>query len=267
MKGIILSGGFGTRLLPLTATTSKQLLPIYDRQMIFYPLNTLIKAGIRDILVIVAPEHSGQYLNLLGSIFSKFGVNLSFVVQKVARGLAEAYILGEDFMDNDSVTMILGDNIFEDDFSSDIKSFTSGGRIFAKEVADPQRFGIVTFDPDHKVVSIEEKPAMPKSRYAIPGIYIFDNEVCAIAREVPPSDRGEVEITEIHKEYLRRKRLDVRIIEGAWFDAGTFDSLLQASVFAKEKDLGAKFDPIVNEAMSIFNQETKQVVSLMTKSV
>ncbi|MFZ2299757.1 MAG: sugar phosphate nucleotidyltransferase [Candidatus Moraniibacteriota bacterium] len=262
MKGIILAGGTGTRLLPLTATTSKQLLPVYDRQMIFYPLNTLIKGGIRDILVIVAPDHSGHFLNLLGSMFSKLGVNISFVVQKSPRGLAEAFVLGEDFLDNDSVTMVLGDNIFEDDFTDAIKTFEKGGRIFAKEVTDPERFGVVEFDVNHTVVSIEEKPAQPKSRFASPGIYIFDNQVSRIAREVAPSERGELEITSIHNAYLAQGALDVRIIEGGWFDAGTFDSLLEVSNFVKEKKLTETFDPIVNEAVAAFNAEFKKIVSL-----
>lgn len=262
MKGIILAGGTGTRLLPLSATTSKQLLPVYDRQMIFYPLNTLIKGGIRDILIIVAPDHSGHFLNLLGSMFSKLGVNVSFMVQKSPRGLAEAFVLGEDFLDNDSVTMVLGDNIFEDDFTEAITTFKSGGRIFAKEVADPERFGVVEFDANHKVVSIEEKPSHPKSHFAIPGVYIFDNQVSRIAREAEPSERGEIEITSIHNAYLAQGALDVRIIKGGWFDAGTFDSLLTVSNFVKEKKLTETFDPLVNEAIAEFNSEFKRIVSL-----
>ena len=261
MKGIILSGGVGTRLLPLTATTSKQLLPVYDRQMIFYPLNTLIKAGIQDILVIVSPEHSGQYLNLLGSIFQSYSINVTFSVQKAPRGLADAFILGEDFMDDDHVTMILGDNIFEHDFTDDIRSFNSGGRIFAKKVTDPERFGVVEFDAQRRVISIEEKPKNPRSDYAIPGIYIFDNRVSSIAKRVRPSDRGEIEITDVHKSYLRMKELDVRIIDDAYFDAGTFDSLLAASLLVKEKKLWKQFDPIINEAIREFNQEFKQAVA------
>lgn len=262
MKGIILAGGTGTRLLPLTATTSKQLLPVYDRQMIFYPLNTLIKGGIRDILVIVAPDHSGHFLNLLGSMFSKLGVNLSFVVQKSPRGLAEAFVLGEDFLDNDAVTMVLGDNIFEDDFTEAIKTFERGGRIFAKEVTDPERSGVVEFDEHRQVISIEEKPAKPKSNFAIPGIYIFDKDVVDVAKQLKPSARGELEITSIHNAYLAQGTLDVRIIEGGWFDAGTFDSLLEVSSFVKEKKLTERFDPLVNEAIAAFNAEFKKIVSL-----
>lgn len=262
MKGIILSGGTGTRLLPLTATTSKQLLPVYNRQMIFYPINTLVAAGIRDILIIVSPEHSGQYLNLLGSLFSKLSINISFVVQKIPCGLADAFILGEDFLDNDSVTMVLGDNIFEDNFTDAIRTFEKGGRIFAKKVPDPERFGVVEFDANEKVISIEEKPEHPKSYFAIPGIYIFDRRVSAIARAVKPSSRGEIEITEIHKAYLKKEELDVRIISGEWFDAGTFDSLLAAGNFVKNKGIIEKFDPLVNEAVMLFNKEMKQLVSL-----
>jgi glucose-1-phosphate thymidylyltransferase len=261
MKGIILAGGTGTRLLPLTATTSKQLLPVYDRQMVFYPINTLIKAGIRDILIIVAPDHSGQFLNLLGSIFSRFGVNVSFVVQKTPRGLADAFILGEDFLDNDSVAMILGDNIFEDDFTEAIASFETGGRIFAVKVRDPERFGVVEFDASGKVLSIEEKPKHPKSPYAIPGMYIFDHRVSAIAKNITPSARGEIEITDIHNVYLGEGKLDVKRLSGRWFDAGTFDSLVEASRFIKESHITERFDPLVNKAIAEYNREMKEVLT------
>lgn len=262
MKGIILAGGTGTRLLPLTATTSKQLLPIYDRQMIFYPINTLVSAGIKDILIIVSPDHSGQFLNLLGSMFLKYGVNISFMVQKVPCGLADAFILGEDFLDEDSVTMVLGDNIFEDDFTEAIQSFDKGGRIFALGVSDPERFGVVEFDEAGKVLSIEEKPKNPKSSYAIPGIYIFDNTVSNIAKQVVPSERGEIEITEVHKAYLERGELDVRKIMGRWFDAGKFETLLEASQFVCQKKISEKFDPIVNKAIEEFNIEMKRLAKL-----
>lgn len=234
MKGIILSGGSGTRLSPLTKMTSKQLLPIYNRPMIYYPLNTLLKAGIKDILIIIAPEHAGNYLNLLGS-GREFGTRFTYEIQDEPRGLAEAFIIAESFLDNDNVTMILGDNIFADDFTDDIKSFESGGRIFAKKVDDPERFGVVEFDDDMKAISIEEKPKNPKSNFAIPGIYIFDNRVSKIAKEVEPSERGELEITEIHNAYLKTNELDVRTFDGDWVDAGTFDSLLKAQSIAKEK--------------------------------
>ncbi len=262
MKGIILAGGTGTRLLPLTAITSKQLLPVYDRPMIFYPLNTLIKAGITDILIIVSPEHSGNFLNLLGSMFRKFGVNLSFVVQKSPRGLAEAYILAEDFLDGEASTLVLGDNIFEDDFTEAIQTFVSGGRIFAKEVADPERFGVVEFDSENTVLSIEEKPVVPKSDFAIPGVYIFDSEVVAVAKSLVPSVRGELEITDVQKHYLGKQELDVRMIRGAWFDTGTHESLFEAGVFAREKKLGEQMHPMINEAIAEFNAEHKKIVSL-----
>lgn len=262
MKGIILAGGTGTRLLPLTAITSKQLLPVYDRPMIFYPLDTLIKAGIKDILIIVAPEHSGNFLNLLGSMFRKFGVNLSFVVQKSPRGLAEAYLLAEDFLDGESSTLILGDNIFEDDFTEAIQTFEKGGRIFAKEVSDPKRFGVVEFGEDNKVLSIEEKPEQPKSNYAIPGVYIFDSRAVETAKGLVPSSRGEIEITDVQRSYLEKQELDVRVITGAWFDMGTHESLFEAASFAREKKLGEHSHPMINEAIQEFNAEYKKIVSL-----
>lgn len=263
MKGIILAGGTGTRLLPLTSVLSKQLLPVYDRPMIFYPLNTLIRAGIRDILLIVAPEYSGSFLNLLGSMFRRHGVNLSFVVQRKPRGLADAYLLAEDFLDGGASTLILGDNIFEDDFTEAITTFRTGGRVFAKAVPDPERFGVVEFDPETQaVLSIEEKPQAPKSRFAIPGIYIFDGQAPEIAKRIRPSARGELEIVEMHRAYLAQGELDVRVIEGAYFDAGTHDSLLEASLYAKEHRLGDRFDPLVNEAVAEFNAEFKKLVAL-----
>lgn len=234
MKGIILSGGSGTRLSPLTKMTSKQLLPVYNRPMIYYPLNTLLKAGIKDIMIIIAPEHAGNYLNLLGS-GREFGARFVYEIQDKPRGLAEAFIIAESFLDNDNVTMILGDNIFSNDFTEDIKNFKSGGRIFAKKVSDPERFGVVEFDENMKAVSIEEKPKNPKSNFSIPGLYIFDSRVIEVAKQVKPSERGELEITDIHNFYLQRGELDVRTFEGDWVDAGTFDSLFKAQKIAKEK--------------------------------
>ncbi len=259
MKGIILAGGTATRLFPLTATTSKQLLPIYDRQMIFYPLNTLIKGGIKDILVIIAPEHSGHFVNLLGSIFAKNGIRLEFKVQKVPKGLADAFILGEDFLDNESVVMVLGDNIYEDDFSEDIKSFKSGGKVFAKKVDDPERFGVVKFDDKQKAKIIEEKPKKWISDYAITGLYIYDNRVVEAAKQVKPSERGEIEITEIHNWYLEKNELEVSMVEGEWLDAGTFDSLLEAGMIVKEKEIYKNFDPLIDEAIKEFNAELKEI--------
>ena len=267
MKGIILAGGTGTRLLPLTAVLSKQLLPVYDRPMIFYPLNTLVKAGIKDILIIVSPEYSGSYLNLLGSLLRPFGISISFMVQKEPRGLAEAFILGEDFMDNEPVTMILGDNILEDDFTEDIRTFEKGGRIFAKKVPDPERFGVVEFDANSKkVISIEEKPAQPKSEYAIPGLYIFDNHVCEIAKHLQPSERGELEIVDLFKYYLTNNELDVRIMQGEFFDAGTLDALLEVSNFVKDKNFKNNFHPDIEKAIQEYNQEFKRLVSIQAKT-
>lgn len=257
MKGIILSGGTATRLFPLTATTSKQLLPVYNRQMIFYPLNTLIKAGIKDILIIVAPEHSGQYLNLLGSTFKKYGINIYFEVQKLPRGLAEAFILGEAFIDKDPVTMILGDNIFEKDFAEEIKNFKSGGLIFAKKVPDPERFGVVKFDGDNKAIQIVEKPKDWISDYAIPGLYVYDNRVIEAAKNVEPSDRGEIEITELHNYYLQKGELMVSTFDGEWLDAGTFDTLLEAGNIVRDKKIYENFDPIINQAIEEFNADLK----------
>jgi glucose-1-phosphate thymidylyltransferase len=259
MKGIILSGGTATRLFPLTATTSKQLLPIYDRQMIFYPLNILVKAGIKEILVIVAPDFSGQYLNLLGSIFDRKDIHIEFKVQPVPRGLADAFIVGEEFIDNDKVTMILGDNIFEDDFSDEIRNFKSGGKIFAKPVNDPERYGIVKFDENMKAQKIVEKPKEFLSNYAIPGIYIFDSRVVEAAKAARPSDRGEIEITEIHNWYLQRNELEVGLVKGEWLDAGTFDTLLEAGNIVKKKALYKNFDHKINEAIVEFSSGLKDL--------
>ncbi len=234
MKGIILSGGSATRLRPCTKITSKQLLPVYNRPMIYYPLNTLIKAGIKDILIIIAPERAGDYLNLLGS-GKDFGAKFTYEVQDKPRGLADAFIIGENFIDEDNVTMILGDNIFEDDFSEDIKNFKSGGKVFAKKVPDPERFGVVKFDKNMKAEEIVEKPKEWLSDYAVTGLYIYDNRVVSAAKNVKPSDRGELEITDLHNWYLKKGELDVAIVSGEWIDAGTFDSLLRAQILAKEK--------------------------------
>lgn len=259
MKGIILAGGTATRLFPLTATTSKQLLPVYDRQMVFYPLNVLVKSGIKDILIIVAPEHSGQFINLLGSIFKSYGIHLYFEVQKIPRGLADAFILGESFIDKDNVTMILGDNIFEDDLSLFIKNFSGGGAVFAKVVPDPERFGVVEFDETGKAISIEEKPGKPKSNYCVTGAYIYDQRVVEIAKSLKPSERGEIEITDVNKKYLEKGELMVNIIKGDWLDAGTFDSLLEAGNIVKDKGINKNFDPLIEEAISQFNAELKAI--------
>ncbi len=237
MKGIILAGGAGTRLRPLTLVTSKQLLPVYDRPMIFYPLATLLRAGIKEILIIVAPDRAGDFLRVLGS-GKEFGAKFTYEIQDRPNGLAEAFIIGADFIDNEAVTLILGDNIFlgEDQQIRDaIMSFKHGGRVFAKEVPDPERFGVVEFDRDRRVISIEEKPKFPKSRFALVGLYVFDDRVVSIARSLKPSARGELEITDVHKAYLERDQLDVRMYNGEWLDTGTFDSLLAANVEAAKR--------------------------------
>jgi len=233
MRGIILSGGSATRLRPCTKVTSKQLLPVYNRPMIYYPLNTLIKAGIKDILIIVAPERAGDYLNLLGS-GKEFGVKFTYEIQDNAKGLAEAFIIGENFIDQEDVVMILGDNLFEDDFTEDIKSFKKGAKIFAKKVTDPERFGVVKFDHNGRAEKVMEKPQEWISDYAVTGLYIYDARVVEAAKQVKPSERGELEITDLHNWYLEKGELEVAEVKGEWIDAGTFDSLLRAQILAKE---------------------------------
>jgi len=234
MRGIILSGGSGTRLRPLTKITSKQLLPVYNRPMIYYPLNTLIKAGIKEILIIVAPERAGDYLNLLGS-GKEFGVRFTYEIQDKPEGLAQAFLIGEKFIGQDEVAMILGDNIFEDDFSEDIRNFHGGAKVFAKKVADPERFGVVKFGADMKAEKIIEKPQEYLSDYAVTGLYVYDNRVIEVAKAMKPSSRGELEITDVNNWFLERGELEVAEVKGEWLDAGTFDSLLRAQNFAKEK--------------------------------
>ncbi len=234
MKGIILAGGRATRLRPLTKITSKQLLPIYNRPMIYYPIETLAKAGIKNILIIVAPESSGQFLNLLGS-GNEMGVNLSYEVQDQPNGLSEAFIIGQNFIADDNVALILGDNIFDHNFAESVSSFKSGARVFAKEVSDPERYGVVEFDENHKVISIVEKPKHPRSNYAVVGFYIYDNKVVEYAKSLKLSERNELEIVDLHNKYLSRGELDVNIIEGMWEDAGTFDSLLRVNNLVAEK--------------------------------
>lgn len=234
MKGIILAGGRATRLRPLTKITSKQLLPVYNKPMIFYPIETLVKAGIKDILIIIAPEYAGHFLNLLGS-GKDFGVKFTYEIQEEPRGLADAFIVGEQFIGDDSVTMILGDNIFDYDFSKDLQNFKSGAHVFAKEVPDPHRYGVIEFDKDHNVLSIVEKPEHPKSNYAMVGMYVVDNRACEFARKAQPSTRGEIEITEVINRYHELKELKVSTIDGIWEDAGTFDSLLKVNNYWAEK--------------------------------
>lgn len=237
MKGIILAGGSGTRLYPITLANSKQLLPVYDKPMIYYPLSTLLLAGINEILIISTPHDLPRFEKLLGD-GSQIGCKFSYKAQEHPGGLAEAYIVGADFIGNDKVAMILGDNVFYgSDMGERLKDYTDpdGGVIFGYQVADPERYGIVEFDDSGKVLSIEEKPKQPKSNYAIPGLYFFDNDVVEIAKNVQPSERGEKEITEIHNAYLEKGRLKVAILDRgtAWLDTGTFASLNQAAQFVQ----------------------------------
>lgn len=238
MKGIILAGGRATRLRPLTWVISKQLLPVYDKPMIFYPIETLVKAGIKDILIIVAPENSGMFLNLLGS-GEEFGAHFSYAVQKDPRGLADAFIVGADFIGNDSVTMILGDNIFDQDFSKAISDFKSGAQIYIRQHSEPQRLGVVEIDSQGQVISIEEKPQNPKSNFVSVGLYTYDNRVVNIAKNLQPSARGEIEISgepSINNTYLKMGELKAVQFDTYWQDAGTFDSLLDAGNFMANKN-------------------------------
>lgn len=235
MKGIILAGGKATRLRPLTKVTSKQLLPVYNKPMIYYPIETLVRAGIKDILIIIAPEYAGHFLNLLGTGKS-FDAKFTYEIQEEPKGLADAFILGENFIGKDNVTLILGDNIFDQDFSDVIESFKKGGRILGIEVDNPQRYGVIEFDKNNKVISIVEKPDNPKSNFVVPGFYIYDNRVIEYAKSLKPSKRGEIEITDINNIYLNNNELDVKFIDGIWEDAGTFDSLLRISTIMAEKN-------------------------------
>ena len=237
MKGIILAGGSGTRLYPITLGVSKQLMPIYDKPMIYYPLSVLMRAGIKEILIITTPEDSVAFQKLLGD-GSRVGCKFSYVVQEVPNGLAQAFVLGKDFIKDDSVALILGDNIF---YGSEMDKMLQkginpdGGVIFAYHVSDPERYGVVEFDKNKFALSIEEKPKTPKSNFAVPGLYFYDNSVVEIAETLKPSARGEYEITDVNKIYLERKTLKVEILDRgtAWLDTGTFTSLMQASQYVQ----------------------------------
>lgn len=235
MKGVILAGGFGTRLHPLTLITNKHLLPVYDKPMILYPLDTLKKSGIREIMIVCGKEHAGHFMNFLGS-GKKYGVKLSYALQRGAGGVAEALGLAEDFTGKDKIAVILGDNIFEDDFSNDFKAFRNeaGSRIFIKKVSDPERFGVAEISAG-KIVSTEEKPKHPKSRFATVGLYLYNSDVFAKIKTLVPSARGELEITDLHNRYIAEKSLSYGIVKGFWSDAGTFDSLLFAADHIKKQ--------------------------------
>jgi len=232
MKGVILAGGTGSRMYPLTKVTNKHLLPVYDKPMIFYPLQTLIDAGIREIMIISGRGHAGHFLELLGSGI-EFGVQLTYEIQEKAGGIAEALGLAEAWVDDDPVVVILGDNIFQDSIHADVDSFRKGAKIFLKEVPDAQRFGVAEIDDD-RVISIEEKPKKPKSRFAVTGLYLYDTNVFSVIRTLKPSGRGELEITDVNNSYIKRGEMQFSLLKGFWSDAGTFDSLLRASLLVQQ---------------------------------
>ncbi|MEQ6125075.1 glucose-1-phosphate thymidylyltransferase RfbA [Pseudotenacibaculum sp. MALMAid0570] len=275
MKGIVLAGGSGTRLHPLTISVSKQLMPVYDKPMVYYPVSTLISAGIREILIISTPSDLSLFKKLLGD-GSRIGCRFEYAVQEHPNGLAEAFVIGESFIGDDKVALILGDNIF---YGSGLSSLLQannnpdGGIIYAYHVHDPERYGVVEFDEDGKAVSIEEKPEQPKSNYAVPGIYFYDNSVVEIAKNIKPSDRGELEITDVNRVYLQQGKLKVSILDRgtAWLDTGTFHSLMQASQFVQviEERQGLKIGSIEEAAYRsgfISKQELHDLAKPLLKS-
>jgi len=274
VKGIILAGGSGTRLYPITLGVSKQLIPLYDKPMVYYPLATLIGAGIREILIISTPHDLPRFEQLLGD-GSQIGCSFSYKAQEEPRGLADAFIVGAEFIGQDKVAMILGDNIFYGSELDNLSKLTDvdGGYIFGAQVADPERYGIVEFDKEMNVISIEEKPKQPKSNYAIPGLYFYDNKVVEYAKQVQPSDRGEIEITELHNAYLRAGKLKVQVLGRgtAWLDTGTFQTLNQAAQFVQvvEERQGIKVGCIEEAAWRqgfINNDQLRDLAEPLTKS-
>jgi glucose-1-phosphate thymidylyltransferase len=268
MKGIILAGGSGTRLHPLTLAVSKQLMPIYDKPMIYYPLSSLLWSGIREILIISTPHDLPLFRQLLGD-GTRLGCRFEYAVQEHPNGLAEAFIIGKNFIGKDKVALVLGDNIFYGTGLSDLLQANNnpdGGIIYAYHVNDPERYGVVDFDSEGNVLSIEEKPEHPKSNFAVPGIYFYDNDVVEIAANIKPSHRGEIEITDVNREYLRRGKLKVSILDRgtAWFDTGTFNSLMQASQFVQviEERQGLKIGSIEEAAYKMGYIDAEQLKAL-----
>lgn len=271
MKGIILAGGSGTRLYPITKGISKQLMPIYDKPMIYYPLSVLMLAGINEVLIITTTEDSAQFQKLLGD-GNELGCKFSYAVQAIPNGLAQAFVIGAEFIGNDKVALVLGDNIFYGaGFSKLVQSFNDvdGAAIFAYEVHDPERYGVVEFDQNFKALSIEEKPKVPKSNYAVPGLYFYDNSVVKIAKEIAPSPRGEYEITDVNRVYLERHKLQVGVMNRgtAWLDTGTFDSLHDACEFVRviEKRQSQKIGCIEEIAFRMGYIDQKQLLQLADK--